>query len=175
MYEPSEADKKKLDNIFVYHPPLPGQGPRYELIRNLAKHYVDLLTQICPPSRELSLAITNVEQAVMWANASIARNETEPIELGELAELEISKHAMDITPSVQSLEIGKLDVCPGDVLVMRRADGVQMSEDAAKRMRETVLRAFDGAGFKPALLFVDGFELAVIRGVKGSGEEVSGG
>lgn len=92
MYQPSEVDKEKLKNNFVYHPPLPGQPPRYELIRDIAKHYVDLLTQICPPSRELSLAITNVEQAVMWASAAIARNETEPIELEELAELEIGKH-----------------------------------------------------------------------------------
>lgn len=86
MYEASEADQKKLENGFTYHHPLPGQKERYELIRNLARHYTDLLTQICPASRELSLSITNIEQAVMWANAAIARNETEPIELGEIAE-----------------------------------------------------------------------------------------
>lgn len=94
---------------------------------------------------------------------------------------------IDITPYVQSvtiedepvsfvtLEIGKLEVRPGDVLAIRRADGVQISRGDAAKVREVVLRAFEKAGFEPAILFVDGFELAVIRGVKGSGEEVSGG
>lgn len=29
----------------------------------------------CPPGRERSLAITNLEQASMWAKAAIARNQ----------------------------------------------------------------------------------------------------
>jgi hypothetical protein len=33
-----------------------------------------LINDLCPESREKSLAITNLEQAVMWANAAIARN-----------------------------------------------------------------------------------------------------
>jgi hypothetical protein len=34
-----------------------------------------LLLELCPESRELALASTNLEQCVMWANAAIARNE----------------------------------------------------------------------------------------------------
>jgi hypothetical protein len=34
----------------------------------------DVIDNNCPDSREKSLAMTNLEQAVMWANAAIARN-----------------------------------------------------------------------------------------------------
>jgi len=33
------------------------------------------INENCPDSREKSLAFTKLEEAVMWANASIARNE----------------------------------------------------------------------------------------------------
>lgn len=32
------------------------------------------MDNLCPDSRELSLAITKLEEAIMWANASIARS-----------------------------------------------------------------------------------------------------
>lgn len=64
------------------------------------------------------------------------------------------------------LEIGKLEIQRGDVLVIRRSDGVHSTREEAARVRDSVLRAFEGAGWWPALLFVDGFELAVIRGQK---------
>lgn len=34
-----------------------------------------LIFESCKGSREYSLAITKLEEAVMWANAAIARNE----------------------------------------------------------------------------------------------------
>jgi len=75
FYEPSEADKKKLENNFKYHAPQGNQGARYEEIRLQAKNFAETLVKFCPPSRELSVALTELETAVMWANASIARNE----------------------------------------------------------------------------------------------------
>lgn len=74
-YTPSEADLKKLANNFTYHPPQPDQLPRYEEIRAKGKEMAEFLTATCPASRELSLAITNLEQTIFWANAAIARNE----------------------------------------------------------------------------------------------------
>ena len=47
----------------------------YANIRDKAKDLAYLIEEFCPDSREKSLAITNLEQFVMWANASIARNE----------------------------------------------------------------------------------------------------
>lgn len=64
-----------LENRFTYHPPTEAQAARYESIRHNAKSLGSYLCAHCPPSRELSLAITKLEECVMWANAAIARNE----------------------------------------------------------------------------------------------------
>ena len=74
-YTPSEKDVKNIDNNFVYHPPKDHQIGKYNLIRENAKEFAKFLTILCPASRELSLALTKLEEAVFWANASIARNE----------------------------------------------------------------------------------------------------
>lgn len=60
-------------------------------------------------------------------------------------------------------QIEKLDVHPGDVIVIRSSDGLRVSLREAERVRNMVLEAFRDAGWKPAILFVDGYELAVIR------------
>ena len=60
---------------FTYHPPKPNQPARYTAMRDAAKILSGMFDGCCPPSRELSLAQTNLEQAVFWANAAIARNE----------------------------------------------------------------------------------------------------
>lgn len=60
---------------FTYHPPKGDQAVRYTNIRVEARELALLLTVVCPPSRELSLAITHLEEAVFWGNAAIARNE----------------------------------------------------------------------------------------------------
>ncbi|TCZ79910.1 hypothetical protein E0485_03315 [Paenibacillus albiflavus] len=67
--------KQAIENNFSYHPPKNDQADRYEQIRNATKQLAYLLDSQCPDSREKSLAMTNLEQAVFWANASIARNE----------------------------------------------------------------------------------------------------
>jgi hypothetical protein len=63
-----------LKNNFTYHPPKEGQPAKYEAIRNKAHELAELIQESCPDSRERSLALTKTEEAVMWANASIARN-----------------------------------------------------------------------------------------------------
>jgi len=72
------VDAADLDNRFSYHPPHGDQTQRYEAIRARAKDFAALLNGFCPDSREKSLAVTALEEAVMWANASIARNEAAP-------------------------------------------------------------------------------------------------
>ncbi|MCY9720237.1 hypothetical protein M5W76_17665, partial [Paenibacillus larvae] len=62
------------ENNFKYHAPKEGQPEKYTALREKAKDLAYLLDELCPNSREKSLAITNLEQAVMWANAAIARN-----------------------------------------------------------------------------------------------------
>ena len=75
MYDESTAQAHTRENNFVYHPPKEGQPERYSRIRSAAGELAKLLNCECPPSRELSLAQTKLEEAIFWANAAIARNE----------------------------------------------------------------------------------------------------
>lgn len=65
---------KQIENNFTYHPPKEGQPEKYAAIRDKAKELAYLIDDLCPDSREKSLALTNLETAIMWANAGIARN-----------------------------------------------------------------------------------------------------
>ena len=67
--------KDMVNNNFKYHEPKEGQVKKYADIRDTSKELAYIFTELCPESRELSLAITKLEEAVMWANAAIARNE----------------------------------------------------------------------------------------------------
>ncbi|MCY9512418.1 hypothetical protein M5W68_18440 [Paenibacillus larvae] len=64
----------QIENNFKYHAPKEGQTQKYTAIRGKAEELAHLIDESCPNSREKSLALTNLEQAVMWANAAIARN-----------------------------------------------------------------------------------------------------
>lgn len=64
-----------VDSAFAHHSPKPGQGDRYTALRAAAKVLALAYLEECPVSRERSLALTNLEQAMFWANAAIARNE----------------------------------------------------------------------------------------------------
>ena len=64
-----------LDQVYTYHSPHGTQERRYVALRNKAKELAQLIEEFTPQSREQSVALTNVQQAVMWANAAIAINE----------------------------------------------------------------------------------------------------
>jgi hypothetical protein len=67
--------KDFLEKRFTYHPPKEGQPVVYERIRRSAKELAYLISDVCPDSREQSVALTKLDEVVFWANASIARNE----------------------------------------------------------------------------------------------------
>ena len=73
--KPKDYINPQLENNFKYHAPKAGQPEKYEVLRDKAKELAHMIDELCPNSREKSLAMTNLEQASMWANASIARNE----------------------------------------------------------------------------------------------------
>ena len=62
-----------IDNNYTYHRPRAEDLDKFVQVRSKAKEFAALLGELCPEGRELSLARTNIEQAVMWANAGIAR------------------------------------------------------------------------------------------------------
>lgn len=64
----------QIENNFMHHSPKEGQTEKYELIRAKAKELAYIIEDACPGSREKALAMTKLEESVMWANASIARN-----------------------------------------------------------------------------------------------------
>jgi hypothetical protein len=67
-------EQADLENRFTYHPPQPDQVAKYTNIRKTAYTFANLLNELVPDSREKSLAITHLEETVMWANAAIARS-----------------------------------------------------------------------------------------------------
>ena len=69
-----------LARTYTYHPPFGSQPERYIALREAGKAFAQAISTLCPPSRETSVALTNVQQAVMWANAAIAINEQAPAE-----------------------------------------------------------------------------------------------
>ena len=68
--------EQRFDKDFTYHAPKDeSQIERYGRIRDMAKGMAWALAEMCPQSREQSVALTHLEEMVFWANASIARNE----------------------------------------------------------------------------------------------------
>lgn len=67
--------KEQIENNFKYHPPKGGQDEKYDILRGAGRTFALEVLHLCPEGREKSLAITKMEEAVMWANAAIARNE----------------------------------------------------------------------------------------------------
>ena len=64
-----------LEKRFTYHAPKEGQPAKYTALREKAKELAYLIDGGCPNSREKSLALTKLEEVIMWSNASIARND----------------------------------------------------------------------------------------------------
>ncbi len=67
-------DSKTLDNNFKHHPPSSilianAHGAVRKELRSMATE----LTDLCPESPELNMALTKLEEAMFWANAAIAR------------------------------------------------------------------------------------------------------
>lgn len=74
-FKVSQEMLDRLDNTFVYHGAGPDQAKRYEFMRARARAFAQVIVTLTPPSREQSLAITALEEAVMRANQAIAVNE----------------------------------------------------------------------------------------------------
>ena len=68
---------ERIENNFTYHSPKPGQPEKYSALRDKAKEMAYLIKETVPEGRESALAMTNLEQAIFWANAGIARSKEE--------------------------------------------------------------------------------------------------
>lgn len=63
----------RIGNDFTYHRPPSEVGATFVAIREKAKELALLIADTTPPGREQSTALTRLEEAVMHANAGIAR------------------------------------------------------------------------------------------------------
>ena len=69
-----KATDPDIEKRFIYHSPK-GKEQRFQTLRNEAKHLANTIKKQCPDSRERALALTKLEEVIMWANASIARED----------------------------------------------------------------------------------------------------
>lgn len=67
----------QIEKAFSFHVAKPHQTGMYGSIRAQASSFAYLIDGLVPDSREKSLAMTKLEECVMWANAGIARNEVQ--------------------------------------------------------------------------------------------------
>lgn len=63
-----------LKNRFTYHKPAEGELAFFEKVRGAAWDLAAYIVKELPDCREASLAVTKLEEAVMWANAARARH-----------------------------------------------------------------------------------------------------
>lgn len=70
--DPNSAED--IDNRFNYHPPTPAKAAVHESTRAAARDLAHLFDRTLPPGPEKSLALTQLELALFWANAAIARH-----------------------------------------------------------------------------------------------------
>lgn len=69
------AAGNELDRIYQHHEPTEEKKVVYANLRSAAQGFASLILRTTKPSREQALALTKIEEAMMWANAGVARNE----------------------------------------------------------------------------------------------------
>jgi hypothetical protein len=74
MAKPTKDD---LRNRFLYHAPGPDARPKHAQISERCLAMAEWLVETCPEGRDLSLALTHLEDVRMRANAAIAM--TQPL------------------------------------------------------------------------------------------------
>lgn len=71
----TEIDYNDLDRRFKAHSMDADQLECLESVRRAGRTMALAVLRVAPPGREAALALTKIEEAVFWANASIAREE----------------------------------------------------------------------------------------------------
>lgn len=67
-------DAADIEHRFAFHPAT-DQEKRddHASVRQACRAAADRINELCPDGREKSLAVTALEEAMMWGNASLAR------------------------------------------------------------------------------------------------------
>ncbi|MHC4277743.1 MAG: Acb2/Tad1 domain-containing protein [Planctomycetota bacterium] len=67
----------QIEHTFCQHIVNNAQGMRMDSVREILGSAARLIAKRVPEGRELSLALTKLEEAMFWADAGIARNAPE--------------------------------------------------------------------------------------------------
>lgn len=70
-------DDNELETRFIYHKPDEGKAVFHTTIRARCGDLATAIRDCTPECREQSIAIRKIEEAMMWANAAIARRTEE--------------------------------------------------------------------------------------------------
>ncbi len=74
QYGAGRVNPADLEQRFAYHDaPTGSKGETHEAVRDRCHGLADFINTWVPDGREKSLAITSLEETMMWANAGIAR------------------------------------------------------------------------------------------------------
>ncbi len=71
----TERDAQRNANNFTHHRTRIDQRDRLDPLRDRFRFLADDICEKCMESRERSTALTKLEEAFMWAEEAIARNE----------------------------------------------------------------------------------------------------
>lgn len=71
MSDQNQTQKDVLHR-FAFHPATPTTGPRHDALRHIFGDVALAVLEIVPPGRHQSLALTALQEAMMWGNAGIA-------------------------------------------------------------------------------------------------------
>lgn len=66
-------DQRELDTIFIYSAPTAEHQAKFATLTAKWNEVASLINQLCPDSREKSLAITKLDECRFFANAAIVR------------------------------------------------------------------------------------------------------
>lgn len=70
-----QGQNNELAHRFAYHPPKDDRARQsHENIRGQVGRLAEFIVATTPAGREQALAVTKLEEAMMWANAAIARH-----------------------------------------------------------------------------------------------------
>lgn len=147
---PETADA--LHRRFTYHAPRGSQPHRFLAIREQALALAKLICTECPESPERSTALTKIDEAVMFANAAIARTEN----FGAAPAPGSDRHGrVDVQAAIQSMseELDSLRrECEEALKESRqlRDETRRQAEELRSQLPECPDAAAEGAGQTPS-------------------------
>lgn len=74
------TERREIEERFSFHPGTDVTGPKHDEVRTRLRLLALWVLDDVPQSRERSLALTALQEAMMWCNAAIAiHTEREPL------------------------------------------------------------------------------------------------